>query len=188
MTEQLVKLVIQQKVQTALNRYILKKMFDRIAVEIVNLMRDRTNKKIDIYGNNFGGYNKSYNKEYSIEYNSAKFGTTKFAGNRNTPLRATGQLFSAMACTVQNFTQTGNVVVANFKVFIDDPSQQKKVEGLQSEIGTARNMSRYSKKAWNFLGLSLKGGQADYEKRAILKIVKDTLKDQVIGSIGAKNI
>jgi hypothetical protein len=146
---------------------------NKIGKEMVNIMRERTESGYDIYGRKFGGYNKSYNKAYALKYAAAKYGTTQYKGDLNTPLRLTGRLFSSMNYKVLNSSISGNRLSMRIRIFIDDPTQQGKVEGLLSDTGTARNGRTYSKKEWAFLGLSVTGGRVSQEKQRINRILKD---------------
>lgn len=178
MTEQEIEMVIKKKLNQAWSQTVLERVFKKVCLKIVDIMRQRTNEKLDIHGRTFGGYNKSYNKSYALAHAKNK---TTFAGSTNTPLRLSGQLFSAMAAQlVGKPSQSGSYIKAKIKVFIDDINQQKKVIGLQSTTGVTRGKRKlYSKKDWQFLGLSVSGSNVSRERIEIQDLLNKELKAEL---------
>ena len=176
MEQQLIEIAIKKKLTQVLSKSMLEEVADKVGQKCVDLMRDRTNQKLDIYGRRFGGYNRSYNKAYALSHSGAK---TEWAGTTSTPWRLTGQLFSAMAYKVMKIDLSK--LSFQLKIYINDINQQGKVMGLQSSTGIARNGRAYSKKAWDFLGLSVAGSYMQTERNEINRIISSEVKSQLAG-------
>ena len=177
MNEQEIEIILRKKLLKVITTTKLQDTFKKVGALIVEIMRDRTDDGFDIYGSKFGGYNRSYRKAYALKYAGGKFGTTTYVGNSSvsggrTPLRLTGHLFSAMDYEVIQIQNSGTFIKAKIKVFVNDKSQEGKVEGLLSTTGTARNGQTYAKKAWKFLGLSVSGSRVQRERNEINSLLR----------------
>lgn len=181
LTEKDIELVLRKKFLTEiLSDASLRKIGKELEVALLKIQRDRTDDGYDIYGRKFGGYNKSYNKAKAFVYASKRYGTAEFSGSpsttgKRTPLRLTGQLFSGMIVKFLGVDKQGTKVIFKFKFTVKD-DQLKKAEGLQSETGTTRSGSTYSKKSWMFMGLSVSGSNVQQESNIIKSIIQKNSK------------
>lgn len=188
MNYQQVEMQIKKKAMTVISQAALTRALKPLEKVLVEIMRKRTDEGYDIFGRKFGGYNKSYNKQKALSYAAKKYGTTQFMGNSRTPLRLTGRLFSSMKAKLLSVNMSGNLMTAKFSIFIDDPTQERKVIGLMSETGTARNHKNYSKKAWSFLGISVAGSRKAQEETLIRNTLIKSLKAQLTIKTKARNV
>jgi len=165
MTESQISMIVRKKFLLAfLSNSNLNKLGKGLEPILLDIMRQRTNAGFDIYGRKFGGYNRSYNKKYALSH--LRETATEYKGTTATPLRLSGQLFSNMIVKYSGFNRVGTKFLLKF-IFTVKESQLKKVEGLTSTTGTARNRKSYSKKSWMFLGLSLSGSRVQIESKVI---------------------
>lgn len=181
MTEQQVEAVIKGKIQRGLSQGLLQKVGKEGAALIRRMIIERILQNKDLYGNNFGGYNKSYKKDKAWAYAAAKYGTYKYSSSRESDkLRLTGRLLNRIRVNFnpQDVRKTSNQITYKFNITTERDVKDQ-VEGLQSTTGVARNGARYSKKAWYFLGISKQLGEQDKLKNFLIRRLGDGLKANI---------
>jgi hypothetical protein len=166
--EQQFKIAIEKKIMNQIfSQSTLRVAFEGVAKKAIDIMRKRISDGYDIYGRHFGGYNRSYNKARAMRRLQGK--TEYAATSVKDYLRLSGELFSDMKFQVKGINQSSTSILGEIRLYIAPRSQQKAM-GLMSETGVARNHRTYSKKSWDFLGLSVSGPRVASERKQLEEV------------------
>ena len=188
---------LKQELNIILNSYAIEvkdslsdqKFLDGLQDLIVELIIKRTQAGYDIYSRKFGGYNRSYKKKKAYAYAKKHGGIiSKYASTSTSDkLQLTGHLFNAIKAKKVRVTQIKNTVILKTGSYILGTKQQKKAEGLGNTTGHSRGGGRYSKKAWLFLGLAIRGAWAKSEQKAINNYIEKWIGEKLVQKINSKN-
>lgn len=163
-----------------LEKSVLQKISQELAEKIRKLILERILAGYDLESRKFGNYNASYNKAYAYKYAAKKYGTTEFASkSTKDKLRLTGRLLSSIDVKVRGIENQLRKATLYFLVYLKDPTQIPKAIGLQSTTGVARNHQTYSKKAYTFLGLAVRGAWAERERAEIQRFLLQELGENI---------
>lgn len=183
MTEQEVIAKLKGKIVASISEGQVEKVAKKAASFIREMIIQRILDGKDLYGNKFGGYNKSYNKQKAWQYAARKYGTYKYSSSsEDAKLRLTGRMLSKIRVQSGSVKKTKSLITMPFRIY-PEPIIKEQVEGLQSTIGVARNGARYAKKAWYFMGLSKQLG----EQTKLINYIVRQLSQELKGSITTKS-
>lgn len=174
--EQNIKIVLNEKFTEYLNASRATVIANKMQKLIPQLIIARTQDGFDIYGRKFGGYNASYDKKKAFKYASKRDGLTSYASSsKSNKLQLTGNLFSSIFAKTKSVRVINGRVQIVVNIGIKGRDNQEKAIGLQSTTGYTRGGGSYSKKSWEFFGISISGGYQSREKTEVLKLVASIL-------------
>jgi hypothetical protein len=176
-TEQKIFLKLKADVEKITAEIDINKFIEGLGELIVQLNIKRIQDGYDIRSRKFGRYNVGYDKKEALKYAKKKYSTGKYSStSKSDKLQLTGSLLRSLHYEVKKksiFNQGLSV-----RLVIDtDTRNRKKAKGLMSTTGVARDGSRYSKKAWLFMGLAVSGFYVKKEKEAIDKYIAKFIQD-----------
>lgn len=162
------------------------KLLKELGEEIVALIIKRTSDGYDLQSRHFGRYNSGYNKKKALKYAKKRQGTTQYSStSKSDYLRLTGNLMSSLETNKGRVTVMKNGIYITFKVFVTGSLNKLKAEGLQSTTGYTKKGS-YAKKAYEFMGMAVRGKYAESETLALQKIIAKAVKEKTKISIKLK--
>ncbi len=154
MTQKRYKGELVKQIPALFPKTAMNKASAALAKKSVEIMQERTTDGYDIYGRRFGNYTSAYAK------------IKRKITRKKSYLYVTGKLFRSMKARVRSKSQTNRMITLNWDMFISGSKQKLIAEGLQRTTG--RNQySSYSKKSWNFFGLSVRGSRVAKERNEL---------------------
>lgn len=177
--EQNIKIALDKKFTDFLSPSRATILANKMKTLIPKLIIARTQAGFDIHGRKFGGYNASYDKATAYKYAAKKHGLTSYASSsKSNKLQLTGNLFSSIIAKTKSVKVVNGRIQIIVNVGIQGREEQEKAIGLQSTTGYTRGGGSYSKKSWEFFGLSVSGSYRQNEKTEVLKEVSKVLGKQ----------
>ena len=157
----------------------LAKAADAMGKEAVEIMRERTDRRVDVNYSAFKDYKPRY-KQFKARYIAGKVSSktkahygkkTKYAAKSvDDKMRLTGQLFSDMSYSVNQAAKFGEKFSFSFRLFIAQRSA-KKAQGLL-------------RRGYNFFGVSNSGSNGQREQARIFaaanKVLNADMKNNTI--------
>ena len=164
MTAEQLKISMRKELIDELKKRSFESIGKEIARELLRIMWERTDRGIDIHGRRWRKYSaKGYEKLKK-----------RMGLGKDDWIKLTGALRNDLKVEYKSVSFLSNKIVMKFNYDIPE-DQKKKVKGLLSTRGVDRNGETYPKSSYEFLGMSLGGGEKAKEYRRITRILKKNL-------------
>lgn len=171
--QQQIEIKLSKEVESAMRNIATPELMKKLSEKLIAIMIRRTQDGYDNRGRRFGNYNKSYDKSkaYARAKNKGRFSSSSTSNK----LQLSGELFRSLTYKGAKITNSKTSINLKTTLTIDGIDNQLKAEGLQSTTGYSRK-GTYSKKSWEFFGLSVSGDRVNQEKAEIMLFLIKELK------------